>query len=175
MEGLWFIALSTATSRTCALACRMNTALSVLSIRHHLLTPLLPLSHTLPFHAMIHKQSFIILIPSSPYWFSAYNAGPRFYACHYFDAQAWVVRRGGIAKKKVVVSIYILFFSHILSNWINVSDAKSSWQTYFFPPSQMGLVIIFHNYRQALPLSTSTSCWEGCTPNNYGRALLLLL
>lgn len=35
MEGLWFIALSTATSRTCALACRMNTALSVLSIRHH--------------------------------------------------------------------------------------------------------------------------------------------
>lgn len=35
MEGLWFIALSTATSRTCTLACRMNTALSVLSIRHH--------------------------------------------------------------------------------------------------------------------------------------------
>lgn len=38
-EGRWFIALSTATSRTSAVACRMNTALSVLSIRHHPLGP----------------------------------------------------------------------------------------------------------------------------------------
>lgn len=91
MEGLWFIALSTATSRTCALACRINTALSVLSIRHHLLSPPLPLSHTLPFHATTHKQSFIILIPSSPYLFSAHNVGPLFYVSHYFDALAWVV------------------------------------------------------------------------------------
>lgn len=53
----------------------MNTALSVLSIRHHHLSPPPPLSHTLPFHATIHKQSFIILIPSSPYLFSACNVG----------------------------------------------------------------------------------------------------
>lgn len=63
MEGRWFIALSPATSRTFALACRMNTALSVLSIRHHHLHPPLPPLHTLPFHATIHKLSFIILIP----------------------------------------------------------------------------------------------------------------
>lgn len=96
MEGLWFIALSTATSRTCALACRINTALSVLSIRHHLLSPPLPLSHTLPFHATTHKQSFIILIPSSPYLFSARNVGPLFYVSHYFDAL--VVHLGVIAQ-----------------------------------------------------------------------------
>lgn len=61
-----------------------------------------------------------------------------------------------VLQKKDNVSIYMqyfhikrAFFFHILSNWINVSDAKSSWQTYFFPPSQMGLVIIFHNYRHA--------------------------
>lgn len=56
MEGPWFIALSAATSRTCAVACRMNTALSGLSIFHH---PPLPPPH-LPFHARIHKQPFIV-------------------------------------------------------------------------------------------------------------------
>lgn len=62
MEGLWFIALSTATSRTCALACRMNTTLSGLSIRHHHHSAPQPPSQSLPIPATAHKQCFIILI-----------------------------------------------------------------------------------------------------------------
>lgn len=151
MEGLWFIALSTATSRTCALACRINTALSVLSIRHHLLSPPLPLSHTLPFHATTHKQSFIILIPSSLYLFSAHYAGPLFYAFHYFDALAWVVHLGVI----VTVDVSIDFRAHRiqkvsvhvrrlpLSFRMNVLYSKSSWQILLCLPSQMGFVITF--------------------------------
>lgn len=56
MEGPWFIALSTAASRTCAVACRMNTALSGLSICHHLFSPPPPS----PMQARIHKQPFIV-------------------------------------------------------------------------------------------------------------------
>lgn len=139
MEGLWFIALSTATSRTCALACRMNTALSVLSIRHHHLSLPLLLSHTLPFHATIHKQSFIILIPSSPYLFSVRKPVPRFYVSHYFDALAWVVHLGIIVKRLMFPSTSTLWDSnlflimfwcfpnsyfYILSNWMNIFHTK---------------------------------------------------
>lgn len=97
MEGPWFIALSTATSRTCALACRMNTALSLLSIHHRHLSPAAA-SLSLPFHATIHKQSFIILIHSYPYFFSELSVRSQFYVSHYFDAVAGAAHLGVITK-----------------------------------------------------------------------------
>ena len=184
MEALWFIALSTATSRTCALACRMNTALSVLSIRHHHLSPPPPRSHTLPFHGTIHKQYFIILIPSSPYLFSARNVGPWFYVPHYF----WCISLSrapwryfkmlsidfNIMRIKFVSTCLPDSNSDILSNWINVLHTiilVPKRLAYFL--WKVGLVIwFFHSYRHAE--STGTSHWEGCTLSNYGRILLLL-
>lgn len=63
MEGPWFIALSTAASRTCAVACRMNTALSGLSIRHHLFSPTPP-SQCRPRYI---NNLLLFLIPASLY------------------------------------------------------------------------------------------------------------
>lgn len=63
MEGPWFIALSTAASRTCAVACRMNTALSGLSIRHHLFSPTPP-SQCRPRYI---NKLLLFLIPASLY------------------------------------------------------------------------------------------------------------
>lgn len=103
MEGLWFIALSTATSRTCALACRMNTALSVLSIRHHHLSPPLPLSlsrtHTSHFMPQYINNLSLFWYLLLHICFLPRNPGPQFYVSHYFDALAWVVHLGIIAKK----------------------------------------------------------------------------
>lgn len=55
MESGWFIALSSASSSPAAGACRMNTGLSLPSIRLCACRP----HNTAPFHARIHKQSFI--------------------------------------------------------------------------------------------------------------------
>lgn len=190
MEGLWFIALSTATSRTCALACRMNTALSVLSIRHHHLLPL-PFSHTLPFHATIHKQSFIILIPSSPYLFSPSNLGPQLYVSHYFDSLAWAEHRSVVVQQLTISSTSTLresklfpftfwcfpgTYFHSFNNWINVLHTKSllTQKISFFSFKDGLCNIIFHSCRHWL-LFIGTGHWDGCTPSNYGRILLQLL
>lgn len=166
MEGLWFIALSTATSRTCALACRMNTALSVLSIRHHHLSPLQPLSHTLPFHATIHKQSFIILIPPSLYFFSVHNVRPRVYVSHYFDVLARAAHLGLIVEQLtfsltstwresnifLVAFLFVWGFFHTLSNWINIVHTKNSldWEISSFSFNDGLCNVVFHCSRHAV-------------------------
>lgn len=185
MEALWFIALSTATSRTCALACRMNTALSVLSICHHHLSPPPPCSHT-PSHFMaqyinnislfwylllhicfLHVTWGLGFFCAALFWCISLSPAPwRYFKMLSIDFN--------IMRIKFVSTCWPDSNSDILSSWINVLHTiilLPQKLSYFL--WKMCLVISFvHSYRHAE--STGTSHWEGCTLSNYGRILLLL-
>lgn len=104
-ESPWFIALSTATSGTSAAPRRMNTTLSAspICLRH------CSLSHnTFPFHARIHKQSFIILMPFSYLFFTEHKVWIYGFPLHYFNT-----------------------LHHFPGLWFNSQKLAARWFSYF--------------------------------------------